>query len=368
MSLHTLLDARHLAPAADDGAGRVMAGLLAHLPAALRPSERVTVLCAPPARPRIRALLGGTAQVATLPCPVPPASLAQHTALSDWIRAVGPDVFHYPQFDAPLVPRETALSAYIHDVTPLVVPGYFGPGRGYRRAAAAALYASTLARADAVLVNSQATLADVRALGCRMPPATVAYPGAPAAAGLPCPHASPTFVYVGNHRPHKNLAPLLRGFARFAEDHPDARLHLVGRADPRFTAVAPLAQRTPGVVQHDGLDDAAVRALLRTAWALCFPSPHEGFGFPVLEAAALGVPAAIARGGALAEIAGDGALVVEAPRAARAWHDALSALLAPALRTTLAAAAVRNRARFTWTAHAQHTVQAWRHAAHTRAR
>ena len=93
-----------------------------------------------------------------------------------------------------------------------------------------------------------------------------------------------------------------------------------------------------------------VRDLLyRTAQALVFPSLYEGFGFPVLEAMARGLPVITARTSSLPEIAGDAALYVDDPLDHESLGSAIRSVLEGGdLRERLAAAGRLRAARFTW--------------------
>jgi glycosyltransferase involved in cell wall biosynthesis len=65
------------------------------------------------------------------------------------------------------------------------------------------------------------------------------------------------------------------------------------------------------IIHIDYLDLSALVSFIRGAQAVIFPSLYEGFGLPVLEAMTLGTPVVTSGSGALAEIAGDAALVVD---------------------------------------------------------
>ncbi len=165
-------------------------------------------------------------------------------------------------------------------------------------------------------------------------------------------------------RPHKNLLALLTAHARLpAPNRPvlvlpgyptpheadlRARVHALGTADDvRFPA---------------WVDDADMEALYATADAFVFPSLYEGFGLPVLEAMARGVPVACSNRSSLPEVAGDAALLFD-PDDADAIHAAVAQLLDDgALRDRLEAAG-RVRARsFTWERTAELTVASYRRA------
>jgi glycosyltransferase involved in cell wall biosynthesis len=156
---------------------------------------------------------------------------------------------------------------------------------------------------------------------------------------------APYILYVGNTKPHKNLARLLRAFAAAAT--PAYQLVLAGPPDPsggmlretaRHLGVGPRVRCT-GLVAEDDLP-----ALYAGATAFVFPSLAEGFGLPVLEAFACGVPVVASSTTSIPEVAGDAAVLVD-PRDEVALAAAIMRLLEdPPLRQKLAEAG-RARAR-----------------------
>jgi glycosyltransferase involved in cell wall biosynthesis len=113
-------------------------------------------------------------------------------------------------------------------------------------------------------------------------------------------------LYVGRDAPHKNLDRAVRAFAGTRLCREGGAFVLVGvdeRAARRLGAVAASCGarvRFPGVVGQEELE-----SLLGSCAVLVQPSLEEGFGLPAAEALAAGVPAAVSRGGALAEVVGD---------------------------------------------------------------
>ena len=106
------------------------------------------------------------------------------------------------------------------------------------------------------------------------------------------------------------------------------------------------------------LPDRAVPALLRQASAVAYPAFEEGFGLPALEALACGAPLVTTEGTAMAEVAGDAALLVpagDAPALAAALGTALSEGRATARRQRGIAAAARR----TWEASVAQHVHAY---------
>jgi glycosyltransferase involved in cell wall biosynthesis len=116
---------------------------------------------------------------------------------------------------------------------------------------------------------------------------------------------------------------------------------------------------TPGVIRLPYLDRAAMLALIGHAHALIMPSLAEGFGMPVAEAMAMGVPVVTSSVGALAETAGQAALLVD-PLDVAAIAAALRRIVADeALHRALAVAGRANAERFTPERFAERLTQAY---------
>ena len=107
---------------------------------------------------------------------------------------------------------------------------------------------------------------------------------------------------------------------------------------------------------------AELEGLYAAASCFVFPSLAEGFGLPVLEAMARGVPVACSARGSLAEVAGDAALLFD-PESEPAIADAIRNLLSnSALRDRLRAAGRAQAARFPWSACADGTLASYERA------
>jgi glycosyltransferase involved in cell wall biosynthesis len=165
-------------------------------------------------------------------------------------------------------------------------------------------------------------------------------------------------------RPHKNLLALIGALARIpSEDRP--MLVLPGYPTAHEDALRECARslgvdgdvRFPAWVSHEELE-----GLWAIARAFVFPSLYEGFGLPVLEAMARGVPVACSNASSLPEVAGDAALLFD-PRDESALAEALRRLLDdPALRECLRARGLARAAEFTWERTARLTLGSYRRA------
>jgi glycosyltransferase involved in cell wall biosynthesis len=168
-------------------------------------------------------------------------------------------------------------------------------------------------------------------------------------------------LYVGTLQPRKNLARVIEAFARAAAGpaFSDLLLVLAGKKgwlyDDLFAQVERLG--LPGRVIFPGyVDDADLPALLSGALAFVFPSLHEGFGIPVLEAGACGVPVITSNTSSLPEVAGDAALLVD-PHDVDAIAEAMNRLVTDeALRAELSRRGLANVQRFSWEKCARETL------------
>ncbi len=176
----------------------------------------------------------------------------------------------------------------------------------------------------------------------------------------------PFLLAVSTLHPHKNLETLLRAFVDFRRARPEFRLVVCGLHGFHTAPLHALrdllglagAVDFPGWIPRAELYDRFARA-----WAFVYPSRFEGFGMPVLEAMAAGVPTACSAIEPLSGIVGDAALTFD-PLDIAAMAEALLRISGDeALRTRLAEAGPRRAAKFSWAAAAQATLQALREAA-----
>jgi glycosyltransferase involved in cell wall biosynthesis len=187
----------------------------------------------------------------------------------------------------------------IHDLIPIQFPEYALPGQDQkhrRRIETAA------ALADGVIVNSTVTRRTfepfLRSAG-RAPPVLVAPLGVDLPASRPAgpsPLDLPYFVCVSTIEARKNHLLLLNLWRHLAHELGDRapRLVLIGQRGWETENAVDMLERCPAlrgvVVERSNLPDDEVARLIKGAQALLLPSFAEGFGFPLVEALALGVP------------------------------------------------------------------------------
>ena len=190
----------------------------------------------------------------------------------------------------------------------------------------------------------------------------------PSAARHPCPEdelraridagGRPIVLCAAAKRPHKNLARLIGAIALIPADR---RPLLVLPGYPTaYEAELRQRARELGVASYvrflGWVDDAELEGLYAAARCFVLASLHEGFGLPVLEAMARGVPVACSGRGALAEVAGDAALLFD-PESVPEIASAIETLVGDdAEAQRLRAAGLAQAARFTWRATAEGTL------------
>jgi glycosyltransferase involved in cell wall biosynthesis len=179
-------------------------------------------------------------------------------------------------------------------------------------------------------------------------------------------HPEPFLLSISTLHPHKNLDALLRAFARFRGGHPEYRLVIPGvhgfftRQLLELRASLDLEETVdfPGWIPRADLLDLYARAS-----AFIYPSRFEGFGLPVVEALAAGVPTACSRIEPLTSLV-EGAALEFDPLDDDALFDAMRRLAGDeALRQQLSDAGPRRAATFSWENTATATLRALTDAA-----
>lgn len=218
--------------------------------------------------------------------------LARHLPPGTAYLNVGHSNLSARAFDAVRRIPQAQVTVFIHDTIPLDLPQMQRPGTAVAFAAKLAL---TARHADLILCPSRVSRADIlrHAPDARRIVAVPlgVTPARPDPAALPpgLNLTAPYFVALGTIEPRKNIALLLDIWDAMGTAAP--RLYLCGSRGWRNEELfARLDRGVPGVTELRGLSDGAVAALLAGARALLFPSVAEGYGLPLAEAAALGVP------------------------------------------------------------------------------
>lgn len=187
--------------------------------------------------------------------------------------------------------------------------------------------------------------------------------GRPDAAAIP-EVAGPYWLSVGSLEPRKNHRTLLQALELYWERSPEPRpLVLAGgdgwrSEDLRAVLASPMAN---GRVRRLGyVPEERLGGLYAGATALLFPSWHEGFGLPMLEAMAAGCPVVCGDRTSLPEVAGDAAVLVNPASAEDLCVSMLALEADPAFRAALTAAGRARAAGYSWAGTARMTVDFYR--------
>jgi glycosyltransferase involved in cell wall biosynthesis len=286
------------------------------------------------------------------------------------------DVVHGTNFVVPPA-RRAATVVTVHDLTTVRFPEMCdAPTLGYpsliRRAVDRGAWVHTPSRyvADEVVAVLGVPRERVRAVhhgtprprrGPKYHPSQLPLPG-----GLP--KSTTRYVLaIGTAEPRKDLPSLVSAFDAMASRHPDVALVLAGPEGWGSGALTAAIERShfrsrivvTGYVAD--LDD-----LLHGAAVLAYPSLYEGFGLPTLEAMAAGVPVVTTTSGALPEVVGNAALLVE-PGDPEALAVALERVLTDEdERRALIERGLERASMFTWEACAEGLTSLYYEAAESR--
>ncbi len=300
------------------------------------------------------------------------------------------DVLHSPDFVSP--PHRTGADVItVHDLSFLVVPECAEPKlAGFLSKSVP----GAVRRADRIIAVSEQTKRDlVRLMGVPQEKVTAVYNGVDErfrAAGRREAGAEKAerealrrklglperfVLHVGTLEPRKNLVRLIAGYEQAVRGgKSDVALVLAGRKGWLYEPIVAAAERvnrqsgTAGarVVLVDYVYDGDLPLLYRMAEVFAYPSLYEGFGLPVAEAMSCGTPVLVSEDGALAEVVGDSAVVVNA-LSVDSIAQGLSRLLSDGeLRHRLCEAGRVRAARFTWEAAAEQVLGVYREVGRSR--
>ena len=259
------------------------------------------------------------------------------------------------------------LVVTVHDLAFAHYPGMFP--RSWRYLYRAGLRAA-VRRADAIITPSRNTAEDLLSR-TKVDPAKLHV--VPLAASLGIGNLDPDeslarlkvrtpyVLFVGTLEPRKNLVRLVRAYRRVAATGLPHALVLAGPLGWNHDALMrEIALRGPGeILLTGGVTDDELDALYRSADVLAYPSLYEGFGLPVLEALARGVPTITSTTSSLPETAGEAAIGVN-PRSVREIAVAIERVLTEEdLADKLSLRGRHQAERFSWEETARLTIQVY---------
>jgi glycosyltransferase involved in cell wall biosynthesis len=269
------------------------------------------------------------------------------------------DVFHVSnQIRHP--PRNIQLTATLYDMTTRLMPELHTAAN---LRADESLATNVFRRAAGLIAISENTRQDaVRLLGLDARRIEVIYPGVPEVYfhAQPTPAARPYVLFVGMIEPRKNVDALLDAWQQFRlRDEFD----LVVAGSKGWAAdktLARLAAQPAGVRYLGYVSEDELPGLTAGAAAFVYPSLYEGFGIPVAQAMAAGVPVITSNTSCLPEVADQGALLVD-PRSPAEIRAALEKLLTSTeLRHKLGESARERAQQYRWENSARKSLEFFR--------
>jgi glycosyltransferase involved in cell wall biosynthesis len=168
------------------------------------------------------------------------------------------------------------------------------------------------------------------------------------------------FLYVGTLQPRKNIARLIRAFAKLETK---SSLVIVGKKGWLYEEILSLAAKlgiSQRVIFTGFAPNEDLPALMKYSRAFVLPSLYEGFGIPVIEAQASGAITVVSRVSSLPEVAGESAIYINKPESVSSIRKALEQVLKLSVkkRRTLIEQGKENASRFSWKKAAAELVEA----------
>lgn len=310
-----------------------------------------TALCKSTDQLACKELFGPGTKVETLPCEAGIYGLQEQWAMAKAARKA--DLVWSPHYNIPVL-WPGKLLVTVHDTFHLSMPQFV---QGLHRRAYAKLMFHWLAhKATRVICVSQFTAAELVKHVHVAPQRVRVVPNGVASSWFTFRGESsyvtrPYFLYVGNIKPHKNLARLLEAYASIRDVVPHDLL-VIGKKEGFITGDAAVCKSAEAfgerVVFTGEVSDQQLKSYVKHAAALVFPSLYEGFGLPPLEAMAAECPVLVSNVASLPEVCGDGALYCD-PRNSRDIAEKMLCLVKDqALRDRLKQLGRERARQFTW--------------------
>ncbi|HTY36223.1 MAG TPA: glycosyltransferase family 1 protein, partial [Bacteroidota bacterium] len=287
-------------------------------------------------------------------------SVGEFAFLGGRALGLGAELFHEPHYTLPIGLRGKSVVT-VHDLIHLKLPQFFSVAQ---RTYAAGMLRHAIDNAGAIIAVSRRTKEDildrfrvdesrisvvhnaVRSGFQRLADRTLVESFCRARS-----LSKPFILYVGNVKPHKNIGVLLEAFAQVRTSYRDLELVFAGG---KCLEAGPMAARcnalgiTDAVRDLGQLEEADLVAAYNAAEIAVLPSLYEGFGFPALEAMACGTAVIVSSGGALPEVVGDAAPIVDPHRPDQLAHAVVLLLQDRQTRDEWIRKGVRRAGEFSW--------------------
>ena len=285
-----------------------------------------------------------------------PDTLWRKFILPAMVKRSGSTWVHFPwSGHVPRLPAGVNVTTTLHDVLPLIIPGYFkgiNEEKNYRER-----IQQDIDRTHLLFTDSEFSKKEIlRNFDVRSEPVVLMLASTLDTGQItPEPKNDPRanyFFYVGGSDQRKGLEQLVRVFARLhSEKNLKSKLLIAG--DKRFISAEcehhlDVLRSLTAVEELGYISDHELAHRLKGAVALVYPSKFEGFGLPPLEAMSLGCPVITTRCTSLPDICGDAAWYID-PDDEESFVQSLIALSSdPSRRNELKEKGLKQAAKFSW--------------------
>ncbi len=299
----------------------------------------------------------------------PPYTLAEQIRLARALARENLDLIHHPHYAAPVMGR-TPMVATIHDLIHQLFPEMCPSRMAWR--VSWFMARRTARRARLLLTVSEHSRRDIVAhLGVSPEKVRLTYNALPPGWGegvsstlppeMDVAGGAPYFLYVGNHKRHKNIPLLLEAFMMLRKQSDGVRLVLTGARNGLENELARFRLGDEvaflGDVSHE-----ALQGVYASACALVFPSKYEGFGYPPLEAMGCGTPAIVSDAASLPEVVGEAGVIVPEGEVGPLRDEMRRMLNDEAHRKRLSEKSLERAKKFSWRELAEGTLRAYEEA------
>ena len=242
------------------------------------------------------------------------------------------DVFYYPHYNLPYLIQENSVFT-IHDFTQFKFPEYFGTNKVK---IARLILNNAVKKSKKIIVVSKSTAEDFYSY----------FPGHIDKVEIIYNAVSKDFrplsdeekelfiekykpgkyiMFVGNNKPHKNIAGLVKSFADIKKEFADFKLLIISK-DFKLEDISIEEKIKDDITIIDSVSDDELVYYYNCASILVLPSFYEGFGLPVIEAMACGCPVVASNVSSMPELCGEAAILID-PYDADSITGGISSLL-----------------------------------------
>ncbi|MFH1509411.1 MAG: glycosyltransferase family 1 protein [bacterium] len=242
---------------------------------------------------------------------------SSHVFDAETIKGAKVEVFHSPASFIPLFYGGVSVLT-IHDMAIYDHPEWFPKGQGF---STNIVVPKSLRKAAKIITVSNHTKNHITKLLPIAPDKIkVVYNGVDQTP-IKLPQASetlqkykltePYILFIGTIEPRKNIITLIEAFESLSGSFPELKLALAGNMGWRTEEISTAIKANPKVLQLGYVSEIEKRILLQNSTMFVFPSLHEGFGLPILEAMREGTPVITSNTTSIPEVAGDAAILTD---------------------------------------------------------